>query len=73
MAAYIAQYRMSNAPFDIVRSAAIPSGTGAEIRAKLEPWVEAGVTWWIVSTTGRTGALEFMRQVIVQGPPQIGG
>ena len=73
MAAYIAQYRTSDAPFDIVRSAAIPSGAGAEIRAKLEPWAEAGVTWWIVGTTGRTGAFEFMRQVIVQGPPQIGG
>jgi alkanesulfonate monooxygenase SsuD/methylene tetrahydromethanopterin reductase-like flavin-dependent oxidoreductase (luciferase family) len=72
MAAYIARYRTSDAPFDIVRSAAIPSGTSAEIRTKLEPWAEAGVNWWGVGTTGRTGAFESMRQVIVQGPPQMG-
>ena len=68
MAAYIARFRTSTAPFDIVRSAPLPSGTGAELRAKFEPWAAAGVTWWMVGTSGRSGAFEAMRQVIAHGP-----
>ncbi len=71
MVEYIGQYRTSAALFDIVRFADIPQGTAAEVRAKLEPWAEAGVTWWIVGTTGRIGAFQSMRQCILQGPPQF--
>ena len=48
MVKYIGQYRTSAAPFDIVHFADIPQGTAAEVRARLEPWAEAGVTWWII-------------------------
>lgn len=71
MSAYIRQYRASDTLFDIVRFAAITPGTAAEVRARIEPWAEAGVTWWIVGTTGRPGAFQAMRQRIIQGPPQI--
>lgn len=71
MVDYIGQHRTSTGPFDIVRSADIPKGTAAEVRAKIEPWAEAGVTWWITGTTGKAGAFQEVRHVISQGPPQI--
>jgi alkanesulfonate monooxygenase SsuD/methylene tetrahydromethanopterin reductase-like flavin-dependent oxidoreductase (luciferase family) len=71
MVEYIGQYRTSAAPFDIVHFADIPKGTAAEVRARLEPWAEAGVTWWIVGTSGRSGAFQSLRQCIIEGPPKI--
>ena len=71
MIEYIRQHRTSSVPFDIVRFGDLPPGKTAEVRSKVEPWAEAGVTWWIAGTTGRPGAFESMRQCIIQGPPQI--
>ncbi len=71
MLEYIGQHRTSTAQFDVVRFAGIPQGTAAEVRAMVEPWAEAGVTWWIAGTTGRPGAFEAIRQRIAQGPPQM--
>lgn len=68
---YIRQYRTSGDPFDVVRFAPIPAGAATEVRAAIEPWAEAGVTWWITGTTARPGAFEAMRQLIIQGPPRI--
>jgi hypothetical protein len=55
----------------VVRSAALPQGDAATVRAAVNAWVEAGVTWWIIATGGRAGAFEDMRRRIHQGPPRI--
>lgn len=71
MVDYIGQHRTNTGPFDIVRFADIPRGTAAEARSKIEPWAEAGATWWITGTTARDGAMQTIRRVISQGPPRI--
>jgi alkanesulfonate monooxygenase SsuD/methylene tetrahydromethanopterin reductase-like flavin-dependent oxidoreductase (luciferase family) len=70
MVAYIRQHRSSDAPFDVVRFGDVPDGGPAEVRAALEQWADAGVTWWIAGCTARPGALEEMRQRIRRGPPR---
>jgi probable F420-dependent oxidoreductase len=70
---YIAQHRTGDGPFDIVRFAAIPSGSAAEVAAKLEPWAESGVTWWIAGVTGKPGAFQAIRERVMQGPPELPG
>ncbi len=72
MTDYIRRHRTSDAQFDIVRFGDLPRGAAAEARATLEPWAEAGVTWWITGTSGRPGAFEDLRRRIMEGPPRIG-
>ena len=69
---YIRQHRRADAgPFDVVRAASLPTGDAGEVRAVIAAWAEAGVTWWIVGTTGRAGAYAEMRERILHGPPSL--
>jgi hypothetical protein len=68
---YIRQHRPAEAgPFDVVRAARLPTGDVGEVRATIVAWEAAGVTWWIVGTTGRPGAYADMRARILDGPPR---
>jgi alkanesulfonate monooxygenase SsuD/methylene tetrahydromethanopterin reductase-like flavin-dependent oxidoreductase (luciferase family) len=64
-------------PFDVVFSGATPGGDPARARAQVEPFGQAGVTWWLeqiypVHFGGRwegVWPLEAMRERVLQGPP----
>jgi alkanesulfonate monooxygenase SsuD/methylene tetrahydromethanopterin reductase-like flavin-dependent oxidoreductase (luciferase family) len=68
---YIRQHRTDTGPFDIVRAAVLPTGDRAAVRDAIAPWADAGVTWWIVGTSGRAGAFADLRARIQQGPPEL--
>ena len=80
--AYVAQHRTSPAPLDAVHSGATPGDKPTEAAAVVEPYANAGVTWWIESVDPwRFGwsyevawapeATVLMRERIQQGPPQL--
>ncbi len=68
---YIQQHRAGSDPFDVVRAASLPSGDTVAVRNAITQWADAGVTWWIIGTSGRAGAYADMRARILQGPPSI--
>ena len=68
---YIRQHRTESGPFDVVRATRLPTGNPGEVRDAIAAWEGAGVTWWIVGTSGRPGAFAEMRRSIMQGPPSV--
>ena len=68
--AYIEKHRDVEGCFDVM----IGGGTqgdprrGAEV---VEPWIEAGATWWSENINSWRGSLKEMRERIEQGPPKI--
>jgi alkanesulfonate monooxygenase SsuD/methylene tetrahydromethanopterin reductase-like flavin-dependent oxidoreductase (luciferase family) len=69
--AYIQSQRTNTAPFDV---AVIGWGTGRNrVRdaKKIQPYVDAGITWWLESLYGMRDSPKDMRSRIRQGPPGI--
>ena len=80
--AYVQKYRTSSEPFDAVHSGATPGNDPAQAAALIDPYVEAGVTWWIEPIDPwRFGwsyevpwdpqATVLMRERVRQGPPKL--
>jgi alkanesulfonate monooxygenase SsuD/methylene tetrahydromethanopterin reductase-like flavin-dependent oxidoreductase (luciferase family) len=72
MVAWIAQHRPESAPFDYVIEGQTPGDNPAQAAAIVQPWIDAGATWWLDSMweTPR----EQLAQVIArvkQGPPRL--
>jgi len=67
MVAYVKAYRESSEPFDVAFADETSSNPkqGAEM---VEPYREAGVTWWL---EGAWGSLDEVRERIVSGPPRV--
>jgi hypothetical protein len=70
MKAYIDANRTLTTPFDIVVEGKTAGLDQAQIREKINPWIEAGATWWIEGFWGNTE--EQILERIRQGPPQVG-
>ena len=68
---YIGQHRSHPGPFDVVRATSLPTGDAGEVRDTIAAWADAGVTWWIIGTSGRPGAFAEMRHRVMQGPPNV--
>jgi alkanesulfonate monooxygenase SsuD/methylene tetrahydromethanopterin reductase-like flavin-dependent oxidoreductase (luciferase family) len=79
--AYIQRYRTATTPFDAVHSGATPGDNPAQAANIVEPYAEAGVTWWIEAVDPfRFGwsfevswapeATVLMRERVRQGPPR---
>jgi hypothetical protein len=68
--AYIKTQRSSSESFDIAAPGVTPldPAKGAEI---VQPYLEAGVTWWIEAINQGVGSLEQMRERIRSGPPRL--
>lgn len=67
--AYLHAHRASAAPFDVAVNGETPADPrkGAEM---VQPYQEAGATWWVEYEAGRAG-LEEYRARIRQGPPKV--
>jgi alkanesulfonate monooxygenase SsuD/methylene tetrahydromethanopterin reductase-like flavin-dependent oxidoreductase (luciferase family) len=81
--AYIQRHRTATTPFDAVHSGATPGEDPAQSAELVEPYAEAGISWWVEPVDPwRFGwsweepwnprATEQMRERILQGPPRIG-
>ena len=68
MKVFMAPLRADGAPYDIV----ISGWTGADIAGaadKIEPFAEAGATWWLESPSGAPGWQDEVNPRIQAGPP----
>jgi len=82
ISAYIAEYRAGAAPFDLVCSGATAGDNPEQDAAIVEPFIQAGATWWIEDVSPwRFGwrweeqwspdATKLMRERVRKGPPRI--
>jgi alkanesulfonate monooxygenase SsuD/methylene tetrahydromethanopterin reductase-like flavin-dependent oxidoreductase (luciferase family) len=80
--AYIQAHRTSTKPFDIVHSGAAPGDNPAQAAELVEPYAQAGVTWWIEPVDPWRFGWSFevpwpdeatvrIRERIAQGPPRL--
>src|SRR5436305_14728368 len=61
--------RESPAPFDLVAGGHSPGGDRASARAHVEPYSEAGATWWCEFVLPQPGEADQALTRIKQGPP----
>jgi alkanesulfonate monooxygenase SsuD/methylene tetrahydromethanopterin reductase-like flavin-dependent oxidoreductase (luciferase family) len=66
---YTLAQRQSAEPFEIVIGGHSPESP-AEAAARLAPYVEAGLTWWVEGIHPAFGSLEAMRERVRRGPPR---
>ena len=66
---FIEEHRASAAPFDIAAGGNSSSDDPAKARAHVEPYSEAGATWWIEFVLPDPGEAEQALTRIKQGPP----
>jgi alkanesulfonate monooxygenase SsuD/methylene tetrahydromethanopterin reductase-like flavin-dependent oxidoreductase (luciferase family) len=65
---FIEQRRPAHTPFDFITGGQTPGDDPGQTRSVLEPFAEAGITWWMEFTTSKADEL---RKRIKQGPPRI--
>ena len=73
MKAEIAAQRGDEAPYDIIMEGVTPGDDAGKAREVVQPWAEAGVTWWLEAmweANNQPGGLDAVRQRILQGPPR---
>ena len=70
MKTYIEKRRTLTTPFDIVVEGSTPGADAGEAARLLQPWAEAGATWWL-ETMWETKDLEEVHTRIRQGPPRL--
>jgi alkanesulfonate monooxygenase SsuD/methylene tetrahydromethanopterin reductase-like flavin-dependent oxidoreductase (luciferase family) len=68
--AFIAQHRTSSAPFDLAAGGHSSGDDAAKARAHVEPYSEAGATWWIEFVLPDPGEAARALARIKQGPPK---
>ncbi len=70
---YILANRTETTPFDIVVEGETPGDDPARSAETLQPWVDAGATWWLESlwrTMDEADGAETVRRRLEQGPPR---
>jgi len=75
IAEYVARERPAVAaepPFDIVTEGTSSADDPEAASAKVEPWIEAGATWWM-EADWRGATVESLRRRILSGPPRAQG
>lgn len=69
--AYVQEHRAEGTPFDIVWEGETPGDDHERAAAIIQPFAEAGITWWMESMWSAPDGLNSVRQRIRQGPPRI--
>jgi len=67
---YVKKYRATNDPFDICMSGILPAKNLTEDRNIVQPYKDAGATWWIDFVYTATGSLKKNIERIRFGPPR---
>lgn len=73
MKTFIETYRTETTPFDIIMEGATPGHDRMQGAAIVQPWIEAGATWWIEAMWNAARTPEGLKDVyrrIQQGPPR---
>ncbi len=68
--AFITQHRASSTPFDIAAGGHSSGDDAAKARAHVEPYNEAGATWWIEFVLPDPGEAAQALARVKQGPPK---
>lgn len=71
LTSYVARERDSTAPFDIILEGSTPGDDPDGALAIVQPFADAGTTWWLEAVYDAPGGFEGMRKRILQGPPKI--
>jgi len=73
MAAYVAERRTEDTPFDIVIEGETPGDDPGRVADEVGPLAEAGMTWWLEArwNVSSPTVLDDLRHRIAQGPPRI--
>jgi alkanesulfonate monooxygenase SsuD/methylene tetrahydromethanopterin reductase-like flavin-dependent oxidoreductase (luciferase family) len=64
--AYVRSQRQDHAPFDVAFAGVTEAATAASV---IQPYAQAGATWWLEGIWVERGTVEEMRERIQQGPP----
>ena len=72
MRAYVEEKRTLDTPFDIVMEGSTPGDDSDAAASIVQPWADAGATWWIEALWG-TQVMDEVRARIQQGPPSVKG
>jgi hypothetical protein len=67
---YMANYRTDPRPFNVCILGTTPSDPDKGVET-VQPYVEAGATWWSESINDMRGSFEEMRERIRKGPPRV--
>jgi hypothetical protein len=66
---YVAPRRTLSTPFDIIQEGKTGDLSPSQQAETLQPWAQAGVTWWAEGLWNMTPEQQFAR--VAQGPPKI--
>jgi alkanesulfonate monooxygenase SsuD/methylene tetrahydromethanopterin reductase-like flavin-dependent oxidoreductase (luciferase family) len=66
--AYIRSQQQQSTPFDVAFAGVTEAATAA---AAIQPYAQAGATWWLEGIWVERGSVEKMRERIWQGPPRM--
>lgn len=72
IASYVGDHR-EGAAFDIVVEGQTPASDRARAAAQVQPWIDAGATWWIEAMWGieaGADAVAVLRERVAAGPPR---
>jgi alkanesulfonate monooxygenase SsuD/methylene tetrahydromethanopterin reductase-like flavin-dependent oxidoreductase (luciferase family) len=72
MKAYVTERRTETTPYDIVWEGKTPGDDPAAAAAMVQPYVAAGITWWMEAMWDAMRDPMPVRARIRQGPPRIG-
>jgi len=69
--AWVNEHREGNEPFEFVIEGVTPGDDAAATRAQLQPWADAGATWWIESMWEGDVTFDDLKLRVEQGPPNV--
>jgi hypothetical protein len=67
---YVAEHRTESGPFDVVVEGETPGGDPARAADIVQPWIDAGATWWIEAMWNVMGDRDAVRRRVRSGPPR---
>jgi alkanesulfonate monooxygenase SsuD/methylene tetrahydromethanopterin reductase-like flavin-dependent oxidoreductase (luciferase family) len=70
VAAYLEAHRSANRPFDFVVEGRTPGDDRAKAEAIVQPFAQAGATWWLETMWEPPNGADDVRTRIRQGPPR---
>ena len=70
MRAYVQEHRTATTPFDIIFEGRTPGDDRTAAVAQVQPYIDAGITWWLEAMWTEPNSLADQHTRIRQGPPR---